>query len=537
MENNRRPYFYLPVAFALVLVIGILTGYYLVQSSFVQNHLPVRGMQGKSTLNELIRFIDNNYVDSVDEKKLNDEAINGMLLSLDPHSVYIPASEFAEANDPLMGNFEGIGVQFRIERDTVMVINTIPGGPSEKVGLRAGDRIVKVDGKNIAGIKINNEKVMKLLKGPKDTKVNVSIFRRGLKKLNDFTITRGVIPTWSIDISYAVNASVGYIKLSKFSATTGDELHEALIDLKSKGIKKIILDLRGNSGGYLQEAIAVADEFLPDNKLIVYTQGLHRPKQVAKSTSGGLWEDKPLVVLIDEGSASASEIVAGAIQDNDRGTIIGRRSFGKGLVQEQVSLSDGSALRLTVARYYTPTGRCIQKPYSKGTEEYYMEYYHRMTDGELENADSIKLNDSLKYKTPGGKTVYGGGGIMPDIFIPIERNEGLKFYNESVNKGILYQFAFDYTDSNRAGFGKYKDVNQFDKQFEVTSAMFAEFVAYADKNGIKYPAAETASSRGHISDLMKSYIARNLYDSKGFYPIFLRTDKTFVKAMEMLGKQ
>jgi len=537
MENNRRFTIYLPIAFALVLVIGILTGYYMMRSSFIQNRVFLSGIQGKSTLTELIRFIDNNYVDSVDTKKLNDEAITGMLLSLDPHSVYIPASDFADANDPLMGNFEGIGVQFRIERDTVMIINTIPGGPSEKVGLLAGDRIVKVDGKNIASVKIVNEKVMKLLKGPKDTKVTVSIFRRGLKKLNDFTITRGVIPTWSIDISYAVNAETGYIKLSKFSATTGSELHEALVALKEKGIRKLILDLRGNSGGYLQEAISVSDEFLPDNKLIVYTQGLHRPKQTATSTSDGIWDDLPVVVLIDEGSASASEIVAGAIQDNDRGTVIGRRSFGKGLVQEQIGLSDGSALRLTVARYYTPTGRSIQKPYTKGAEEYYMEYYHRMTDGELESEDSIKLNDSLKFKTPGGKTVYGGGGIMPDIFVPVERNAALKFYNESVNKGILYQFAFDYTDGNRAKFNSYKSAPQFDKLFTVSSGMFSDYVVFAEKNGIKYSPAETAASQQKISELMKSYIARNLYDSDGFYPIYLRTDKAFQKAVEVLGQK
>jgi len=537
MKNNRSLYIYLPIAFAMVLIVGILTGYYLMRSSFVQNYALLRGAHLKSTLTELISFINRNYVDSVDTKKLNDEAITGMLLSLDPHSVYIPASEFADANDPLMGNFEGIGVQFKIERDTVMVINTIPGGPSEKVGLLAGDRIVKVEGKNIAGIKIENEKVMKLLKGPKGTEVKVGIFRKGLKKLIDFTITRDVIPTWSIDISYAVNAETGYVKISKFSATTGDELHKALIELKENGIRKLILDLRGNSGGYLQEAIAVADEFLPDNKLIVYTQGLHRPKQVANSTSEGVWDDLPVVVLIDEGSASASEIVSGAIQDNDRGTIIGRRSFGKGLVQEQVSLSDGSALRLTVARYYTPTGRSIQKPYSKGAEEYYMEYYHRMQDGELESADSVKMNDSLKYKTPGGKTVYGGGGIMPDIFIPVERNAALKFYNESVNKGILYQFAFDYTDRNRAAMKSYKDAKQFDKMFNVSGSLFNEYVAYAEKNGIKYPSSETIASQQHIADLMKSFIARNLYDSKGFYPIFLRTDKAFMKAMEVLGEK
>jgi carboxyl-terminal processing protease len=537
MQNNRRSYIYLPIAFSLVLVIGILTGYYLMRNSFIQNHLFPGGRQSGNTLNELIRFIDNNYVDSVDSKKLNEEAITGMLLSLDPHSVYIPASDFADANDPLMGNFEGIGVQFRIERDSVMVVNTVPGGPSEKIGLLAGDRIVKVDGKNIAGIKIDNEKVMKLLKGPKDTKVKVSVYRKGLKKLNDFTITRGIIPTWSIEISYAVNAEIGYIKLSKFSATTGDELHEALTELKAKGVRKLILDLRGNSGGYLNEAISVSDEFLPDKKLIVYTQGLHRPKQIATSTADGLWDNRPVVVLIDEGSASASEIVSGAIQDNDRGTIIGRRSFGKGLVQEQVDLSDGSALRLTVARYYTPTGRSIQKPYTKGAEEYYMDVYHRMTDGEMESADSVKMNDSLKFKTPGGRTVYGGGGIMPDIFVPIERNTGLKFYNESVNKGILYQFAFDYTDNNRAKFVSYKDASQFDKLFQVTGGMYNDYIAYAGQNGIKYPPAETAASQQRITELMKGYIARTLYDAKGFYPIYLRTDKVFQKAMETLEKR
>jgi len=536
MKNNRSIFIYLPIAFALVLAIGILTGYYLMRSTFIQNHVFATGIRGSSSINELIRYIDNNYVDSVDTQKLNNEAITGMLLGLDPHSVYIPASDFADANDPLMGNFEGIGIQFKLERDTVMVVNTIPGGPSEKVGLLAGDRIVKVDDKNIASIKLENEKVMKLLKGPKGTKVKVGIFRKGLKKLLDFTIIRDVIPTWSIDVSYAVNADIGYVKLSKFSATTADELHTALLELKEKGVRKLILDLRGNSGGYLQEAIAVSDEFLPADQLIVYTQGLHRPKQTAKSSSGGVWDDLPVVVLIDEGSASASEIVSGAIQDNDRGTIIGRRSFGKGLVQEQINLSDGSALRLTVARYYTPTGRSIQKPYNKGAEDYYMEYYHRMQDGELESADSIKLNDSLKYTTPGGKTVYGGGGIMPDIFIPIERNADLKFYNESVNKGILYQFAFDYTDRNRASLKTYKDIGQFDKTFNVNGTLFSEYVAFAEKSGIKYTPAETASSQKQINDLMKSYIARNLFDSKGFYPIFLRTDDAFKKSLEVLSK-
>jgi carboxyl-terminal processing protease len=536
MQQNRRSFIYLPIAFAMVLALGIILGYYLLRVSFVVNHPLLKMGAGKGTINELIRYIDQNYVDTINPETLQKEAIDGMLLSLDPHSLYIPASDFHEANDPLMGNFDGIGVQFRIERDTVMVINTVPGGPSEKLGILAGDRIVKVDDKNVANIKITNEMVMKGLKGPKGTKVKVSIFRRGLKKLIDFTITRAAIPTWSVDISYAVNKNTGYIKLSKFSATTHEELVTALQQLKNEGVNRLIFDLRGNSGGYLNEAIAVADEFLPSGKLIVYTQGLHRPKQKATSTSEGEWDDLPVTVLIDEGSASASEIVAGAIQDNDRGEIIGRRSFGKGLVQEQISLSDGSALRLTVARYYTPTGRCIQKPYTKGAEEYYMEYYHRYEDGEMESADSVKMVDSLKYKTPGGKTVYGGGGIMPDIFIPLERGAEYKFYNESFSKGIIYQFAFDYTDQHRAEFKRFADVKAYDKGFSITPALYSEYIAYASKNGINATAQDAASSSKRLSELMKAFIARNLFDDKGFYPIYLRSDKGFLRAVQEIGK-
>ena len=537
MPSNRRSSLYRPLTFALVLVTGIVLGYYLLRVSFISEHPLLKMASGKGgKVNELIRFIDQNYVDTVNAEKLQEEAISGMLLTLDPHSLYIPASEFKDANDPLMGNFDGIGVQFRIEHDTVMVINTVPGGPSEKLGLLAGDRIVKVDDKNIAGIKITNDQVMKKLKGPKGTKVKVGIYRRGLKKLVDFTITRDVIPTWSVDISYAVNKNVGYVKLSKFSATTHDELVEALRKLKKEGVSRLILDLRGNSGGYLNEAIAVADEFLPAGKLIVYTKGTHRPRQTATSTDEGEWDKLPMVVLIDEGSASASEIVAGAIQDNDRGEIIGRRSFGKGLVQEQINLSDGSALRLTVARYYTPTGRCIQKPYTKGAEDYYMEYYHRFEDGELESADSAKMVDSLKFKTPGGKTVYGGGGIMPDIFIPIEKGAAFKYYNQTVSKGILYQFTFDYVDQHRAELKKLSDVNAFDRGFNVSQAIYSQFTAFADKNGIAATPAEKAASMQKISELMKAYMARNLYDDKGFYPIFLRTDKGFEKAVEELKK-
>lgn len=537
MNSNRRFFIYLPIAFALVLIAGIFLGTKLYKVAILNNSSFINFRSGdNNTLNDVINYLSQEYVDSIGKQQLRESAIKGLLESLDPHSMYIPASEFKEANDPLMGNFDGIGVQFRIERDTVAVINTVTGGPSEKVGMLAGDRIVKVDGKLFTGKKVTNETVMKALKGQRGSIVNVSIFRRGQRKLIDFKIVRDVIPTYSIDISYPVNNTIGYIKLSKFSATTADEFSQSLTGLSNKGIRKLILDLRGNSGGYLQAAIAVADQFLKDKKLIVYTEGHNRPRNYAYATSEGQWENNALVVLIDEGSASASEIVAGALQDNDRCIVVGRRSFGKGLVQEQLNLRDGSAIRLTVARYYTPTGRCIQKPYNNGTADYYGEYYHRFTDGELETSDSIKFADSLKFKTPGGKTVYGGGGIMPDVFIPIEKNLKLKYYNEAVNKGTLYQFAFDYTDANRKSLKRFGSSEAFDRNFNVDHLVFDAFVAYARKNEVKGGHDLIAAARPRIESLLKAYIARNIYEDKGFYPIYLRSDKAFIAAFEILQK-
>lgn len=536
MNPNRPNQALLPLAFIFVLLIGLLSGYYLQNRQIVANHAFMRNLGGQgNTLPELINFVKDNYVDTVNTAQLNREAIDGMLKSLDPHSIYIPASEFATTNDPLIGNFEGIGIQFQIEHDSVMIVRALPGGPSEKEGLMAGDRIVQVDGKDITRSKPTNDMVMKWLKGPKGTVVKVGVFRRGIRNILPFSITRDVIPTWSLDIAYLVQPGTGYVKLSKFSATTGEELDKALKNLKGQGASKLILDLRGNAGGYLEEAISVADAFLPAGKTIVYTQGMHRPRKTVVATDGGEWDKLPVWVLIDEGSASASEIVAGAIQDNDRGTIAGRRSFGKGLVQEQINLSDGSALRLTTARYYTPTGRCIQKPYDKGSDEYYMEYYHRIEDGELETADSVKLNDSLKYTTPGGRTVYGGGGVMPDVFVPIETNASRSFFNLSVNKGILYQFAMDYTDRNRTVLKKYPNAASFDQGFVVSGPMYQEFVKYATQNGVEAQPAAILASQQPAADLIKAYIARNLFDDKGFYPIYLRNDPTFKKTLQLIG--
>lgn len=536
MYNNRKRTIYLPIAFALVMAIGFLLGASLVKvSSLNKNISLIRDLQSNKydPVNDVLGYIMQDYVDSVDASKLKQYAVEGILENLDPHSQYIPAEDFGEVNEPLMGGFDGIGVQFRIENDSVYIINTIQGGPSEKAGIRAGDRIVKVDNKPVAGVKIDNREVMKLLKGQRGTKVNVSIFRRGASKLLSFNITRDVIPTYSVDVSYMPEPGTGYIKLSKFAATTSEELTNALLSLKSKGMKQLVLDLRGNSGGYLQSAIDVADQFLPDKDLIVYTEGYNRPKETAFASGDGLFERGNLVVLIDEGSASSAEIVAGALQDNDRATIIGRRSFGKGLVQEQLSLPDGSAVRLTVARYYTPSGRSIQKPYVNGHgEEYETELYARMMHGEFEVQDSIRFNDSLKYKTKGGKLVYGGGGIMPDIFIPIERNDRYMYYNAVLNKGIIHQFTFEYTDRNRQSLNKYGNFDNFNKRFFIDDMMMDEFVKYAQKEGVPYDAQGLAYSRSEITNLMKALIGRNIYDEKGFYPIYLKTDKAFNKALE-----
>ncbi len=530
MEKKNNPY--LPIWFALVMAGSILLGIFLGNRMGGLN--PFKSDRDK--LKEVINYVQDNYVDTMSRKVIEEKAINGLLEKLDPHSVYISAEDFHAANDPLLGSFDGIGVQFRIENDTVTVINPVSGGPSEKLGIRAGDRIVKVDGKNIAGIKISTNDVMRKLKGPKGTIVKVAIFRRGTAGLVDYSITRDEIPTYSVDIAYMARPGIGYIRLNNFSKSTHDEVHNALQTLLDAGMKKLILDLRGNGGGYLQAAIDVADEFLRKGDLIVYTQGMHHDREVANATAEGLFETGDLVVMVDEGTASAAEIVSGAIQDHDRGVIVGRRSFGKGLVQEQLDFKDGSAIRLTVSRYYTPTGRCIQKSYKDGLEVYNSDYYHRFMSGELEHPDSIKFPDSLKFKTPKGKTVYGGGGIMPDIYVPIEKDSTLVYYNLCINKGLIYQYAFDYTDRNRLQMQHFRKPDQFDRGFTVTPSILADFVAYADKKGVKRQGKDLTLSDLYISTMLKAYIGRNLLDNPGFYPILNTIDPAFNRAVKELSK-
>lgn len=523
--------------FLLMVAIGLAIGVFV--SLITENIMLKRQTRvvASSKFDEVMYHINNRYVDTVDVNALEDKAIVAMMEELDPHSSYISVEEFNAVNDPLMGSFEGIGVQFRIVEDTVAIVNTIKGGPSEKVGIMAGDRIIYVNDSLIAGVKIKNESVMRLLKGPKGSKVNVRMFRRGEPNLIDFTITRDVIPTYSVDIAYMLDDETGYIKLSKFSATTYKEFMKAAKQLKGEGMTQLVLDLRGNGGGYLGEAVDIADEFLPKGSLVVFTEGRLRPKNTYYARRKGLLEDMPVAVLIDDETASASEIVAGALQDNDRGIIVGRRSFGKGLVQEQVMLSDNSAIRVTVARYYTPTGRCIQKPFDKGLKDYLLESYDRYENGELFSADSIHLNDTLKYYTPKGKVVYGGGGIIPDVYVPLVDDSTKYYFNRIVNLGILYQYAFDYCDNHRQELGRHKTVADFDHSFHVTDAMFNELVARAEKKGVKGNEVEKQVARRETNILLKAYIARDLFEEEGFYPIYRSMDDMLQKALEALATE
>ena len=520
--------------FLVMVAIGLAIGVFV--SLVTENIMLKRQARvvAPSKFDEVMYYVNNAYVDTVNTARLEEEAIVALMDELDPHSSYISVEEFNAVNDPLLGSFEGIGVQFRIVEDTVAIVNTIKGGPSEKVGVMAGDRIVYVDDSLVAGIKIKNESVMRLLKGPKGTKVNVRIHRRGEKDLLDFTIVRDVIPTYSVDIAYMLDDRTGYIKLGKFSATTHKEFVKAAKNLKQQGMARLVLDLRGNGGGFLGQAVDIADEFLPKGSLVVFTEGRFRPKNTYNARRKGLLEDMPVAVLIDDESASASEILAGAIQDNDRGTIVGRRSFGKGLVQEQVMLSDNSAIRITVARYYTPTGRCIQKPFNGNIEDYLMESYDRYENGELFSADSIHFDDTLKYYTPKGKVVYGGGGIMPDVYVPLVDDSTEYYFNRIVNLGILYQYAFDYCDSHRRELARYKTVTEFDQSFHVTDAMFNELVARAEKKKVKGTDIDKQVARREADILLKAYIARDLFEEEGFYPIYRAMDEVLQKALEVL---
>ncbi len=495
--------------------------------SFAQGFQP-------SKIDHALEVIKYYYVDTVNDKKLMEAALISMIKELDPHSVYIPLEELREMNEPLVGKFDGIGIQFNIHEDTIMVTQTIVGGPSEKLGLRSGDRIVMIDGQNVANIKITNNDVLKKLRGDKGTKVTVGIYRRGLDGLIDYTITRDQIPIFSVDASYMVAPEIGYIKISRFADATVEEFKKALVDLKAKGMTSLILDLQSNGGGYLNRAVELSDEFLSESKKIVFTRGRSNPDEDFISTSRGGWEKGKIAVLIDEGSASASEIVSGAIQDWDRGLIIGRRSFGKGLVQKPFQLPDGSMIRLTVAHYYTPSGRNIQKPYVLGEEdEYVMDYSNRFKHGELFSADSVHFSDTTQYYTNAKRLVRGGGGIMPDLFVPLDTSYSSAYYTDLLRKGVFNDFALTYVDNNRNDLkANYPDITTFRQKFSEEGKVFNDFLALAGKQDVKFDSVGFKTSERLIRTQLRALIARNLWDTNAYFEVINDLNGALVKAIE-----
>jgi carboxyl-terminal processing protease len=482
-------------------------------------------------------LIDAFYVDSVNLNTLTETAIIEVLRSLDPHSSYISAKDVKEMNEPLNGNFEGIGIQFNILHDTIIVIEPLPKGPSEKVGLLAGDRIVTINDEKVAGIKISTTGVRSRLMGPKGTKVSLNIFRKGEKNLLAFTIIRDKIPIYSLDASYMINNETGYIKLNKFAATTEKEFTDALTGLKTANLKNMIIDLRGNPGGYMMAAVAIANQFLSGEKLVVYMQGRRTLRQDFKSTGNGALMKTKLVVLTDEGSASASEIFAGAIQDWDRGVIIGRRSFGKGLVQNGFNLTDGSQIRLTVARYYTPTGRSIQSPYNEGYDKYMANFYKRYSDGELMSADSTHFRDSLKFNTNiNHRKVYGGGGIMPDIFVPADTSDYSDYYRDLVRKNVFNSFILEYADKNRAKIkSSYPKFDDFKNKFEFTTDEVNSFTKAGEDAGVKFNEKQFSVSKAEILKILKGLVANDIWQTTEYFRIVNEGDVVIAKALKVLG--
>jgi carboxyl-terminal processing protease len=530
--NNSLKSIILPLVIAISVVTGLLIGWYLPGKK--TTHSIPGFMPSSDKTGSILTIIESKYVDKVDRTELEESAIPAMLKKLDPHSVYIPAKDLVRANESLQGNFEGIGISFNMITDTILVISTIPRGPSEKVGLLAGDKIIYVGDSLVAGKNIPDETIIGMLKGPRGTSVNVRVLRKGMDNLIPFDIVRDKIPIYTIDVAYMVNETTGFIKINTFAVTTFEEFMTGLRELKAEGMKNLIVDLRGNSGGVMEAATKIADQFLAEGQMIVYTEGRAYPREEIRATMGGEFPTGGLVILIDEWSASASEIVAGAVQDNDRGTIMGRRSFGKGLVQEPIMFRDGSGMRLTIARYYTPTGRSIQKPYADGYDDYYNDLNNRFMHGEFQEIDSIRMPDSLKFTTPGGRTVYGGGGIMPDIFIPIDTSGVSDYFLRVRNTGTIYRYSLRYTEDNRERLKEFKTVGMLENYLD-SQALYDKFITFAEANGIKRDNEGIKISGKLILTQVKAYIARNILDNKGFYPIWEDLDSTLKMAIEHLS--
>jgi len=520
-----------PIYYALVLIFGIIAGSFLSERGTLSVSGNAEGNPNK--LVSLINFIEENYVDSVDRNELINDAITSMLRNLDPHSYYMSPEELAQAQEELSGGFQGIGVEFLILRDSLMVVRTIPGGPSAQAGVMAGDRIVQVDGADISGKKLNSDLAQKLLKGEAGSQVKVSLKRRGVSQPIIAQIERGSIPIESVPVAYQVEKGVGYVKIDRFAKTTYTEFRESMDRLIDDGVKQVILDFRGNGGGFLDQAVSMVEEFLTPGKVIVYTEGVHDGKEILSSEKQGRYRDMEVVVLIDQGSASASEIVAGALQDWDRSITVGRRSFGKGLVQREIELSDKSALRLTVARYYTPTGRCIQKPYGDSID-YSDDFHQRMLSGELSSLDNIKLPDSLKRVTPGGRIVYGGGGIVPDIFVPIDSALFSGALAELNYLGVIREFTFDYVDRNRALFAQYPDEDAFVKSFKVSASMLDDLAALGQAKDERITRSGIAGIEVELGLRIKAQIARTLYSENAMYKVLAGNDREFIRALEVV---
>ncbi|MEP0366690.1 MAG: S41 family peptidase [Cyclobacteriaceae bacterium] len=530
-RKNSKSAIRLPIYISAAVALGILIG-----ANMAGETSPVVGNIYKSIskFRQVLTYIQNDYVDDVNPDDLVEDAIVEMLTKLDPHTVYIPAEDLEMTNSQLEGNFEGIGIEFNIFHDTIHVVSPLSGGPSESLGIRSGDKIIKVDDENVAGIGITNRDVISKLRGPKGSEVVVKIKRKGVKELLEFTIERDVIPQFSVDVSYMIDETTGYIKVNRFSATTYMEFKEGLTRLMEQGMKDLVLDLTGNPGGYLGQAVKMVDELLADNQMIVYTKGKDpRHDSQYYSREKGDFENGAIVVLVDEGSASASEIVSGALQDHDRALVVGRRSYGKGLVQMPVELMDGSAMRLTISRYYTPSGRCIQKPYSDNPDDYHMEYYERFENGEMYSRDSIKVNDSLTFKTDNGRLVYGGGGIIPDYFVPLDTSKNSTYLVRLFNSNTIQEFSLRYSDTRKAEFEKW-DFAEFKTEFRVSDEILASLVETGEQNGVEYDDLDFQKSKALLRNYLKAYIARSVWKNEGFYPIFNEQNEILTKALTVL---
>ncbi|MCV9387581.1 S41 family peptidase [Reichenbachiella ulvae] len=530
--QNTKSQIRLPLLLAVAIAAGIFIGANVVGDR--SNSMDARKSAFK--FREILNYIDDNYVDEVDQNELVDGAINSMLKELDPHTVYIPAEEKELSRSQLQGNFDGIGIEYNIFRDTIYVVSPLSGGPSEEAGLLTGDKIIEVDGENVAGIGIRNRGVLDRLRGERGSVVSLKILRKNVDDILSFDITRDKIPQFSVDADYMIDDQTGYIKINRFTATTYDEFKTSMDKLLEEGMQRLILDLTGNPGGYMDRAIRMADEFLEGSPMIVFTKGKEfRYNQEHRGGEEGVFEKQPLIVLIDEGSASASEIVSGAIQDNDRGLIVGRRSFGKGLVQMPIDLSDGSELRLTISRYYTPSGRSIQKAYNGDVDDYYHDIYGRYESGEMYSADSVDVIDTLEFRTTKGRLVYGGGGIIPDVYVPLDTAGNSKYLNRLFTSNSIREYALQYSDSNKERLEK-MGFDEYFRNFEVSQKMLNDLLAIANTNNIKFNQREYNHSKPLIKTYVKAQIARGIWNNNGFYPIWNQTSEIYREALNLFDK-